>query len=309
MRCARQGVGSSLPEGERAMRFVIVTGMSGAGKRQAIKHLEDLGFFCVDNLPPALLSRLYDICLKSQGKLDRVAAVIDIRGKELLNGLFPELEALKGTGCAYEILYLDASDEALVKRFKESRRAHPLLSKGRLLNSIREERRVIEILKPWADRVIDTTDLSTGQLKDELDRIFCSEAQEKDLYISIVSFGFKYGIPIDSDLVFDVRFIPNPFYVGSMRKLTGKDRSVREYVLSHAETSEFLEKLDCMLEFLVPKYIKEGKSQLVIGVGCTGGRHRSVVIADELYKMLCGKYRKVIIEHRDIDKDLRSAIT
>lgn len=290
------------------MRFVIITGVSGAGKSQVVKYLEDLGFFCVDNLPPALIPKFAEICYQSEGKMDRIALVIDIRGGELLKELFPGLTSLTKAGFSYEILFLEASDEALIKRFKESRRSHPLAPEGRLIKGIKEERRILQDIKSKASHIIDTTNLSTRQLKQELSNLFVEGRTFEGIIISIISFGFKYGIPIDCDLVFDVRFIPNPYYIDSMRKLTGKNEAVRDFVLNCMQTETFLVKLNDMLEFLIPNYIKEGKSQIVIGIGCTGGRHRSVAIADSLYNTLESMQHRVIIDHRDIDKDNRGVV-
>ncbi len=289
------------------MRFVIVTGLSGAGKSQVVKCLEDLGFFCVDNLPPSLIPKFAEICFQSGGKMDKIALIIDIRGGELFKDIFPGLASIKEAGFTYEILFLEASDEVLIKRFKESRRTHPLAPEGRLIKAIKEERNILQDIKNRADHIIDTSNLTTRQLKEEISRIFVEGKSFEGLIISIISFGFKYGIPMDSDLVFDVRFIPNPYYISSLKKLTGKQEAVKEYVLNSKETIEFMNKLSDMLEFLIPNYIKEGKSQLVIGIGCTGGKHRSVAIADAVYKILVEKQHRVVIEHRDIDKDSKIA--
>lgn len=290
------------------MRFVIVTGVSGAGKSQAIKYIEDMGFFCVDNMPPALIPKFAEICFQSGDKMSKVALVTDIRGGELFKDLFPGLTALKEAGFSYEILFLEASDKVLIKRFKESRRLHPLAPEGRLIKGINEERKILKDIKAQANHVIDTSNLTPRQLKEEIANIFVDGKTFKGMIINIISFGFKYGIPIDCDLVFDVRFIPNPYYIDSMKRLTGQHETVKEYVLSCSETGAFLDKLGDLLEFLLPNYIKEGKSQLVIGIGCTGGKHRSVAIGDALYKILEGNHHRVIIDHRDIDKDNKGAV-
>lgn len=287
------------------MRFVIITGISGAGKSLAAKYLEDLGYFCVDNMPPALIPKFAEICYENSGKIDKIALVIDIRGRELLNDFFPGLNALKEAGFSYEIIFFEASDEVLIKRYKESRRSHPLSPEGRLIRGIYEERRILKDIKSRANHIIDTTNLTPRQLKEEMTNMFIEGKKFEGIIINIISFGFKYGIPIDCDLVFDVRFIPNPYYINTMKKMTGKNSDVRDYVLGFQETQTFISKLEDMLEFLIPSYIKEGKSQLVIGIGCTGGRHRSVVIADSLFKILTGKQHRVIIDHRDIEKDGR----
>ncbi|HBQ64583.1 MAG TPA: RNase adapter RapZ [Clostridiales bacterium] len=285
------------------MRFVIITGMSGAGKSLAIKHMEDLGFFCVDNLPPTLLLKFAEICSQSWEKLEKVAAVVDMRGGEMFNELIPNLNELRKAGYPYEILFLDASDETLVKRYKESRRLHPLSRKGRISEGIASEREALEEVRKIANHILDTSNLSSHQFKDEISNIFEADTGFKGIIISIMSFGFKYGMPMDCDIVQDVRFIPNPFYMESLRRLTGRNEKVRQYVLTNSVTVEFLERMDGLLDFLLPNYVKEGKSQLVIGIGCTGGRHRSVAIADEIGSRLQKKGHSVVIEHRDIDKD------
>lgn len=290
------------------MRFVIVTGMSGAGKSLVTKYLEDIGFFCVDNLPPALIPKFAEISAQSIGKMEKIALVIDIRGGELLKDLFPALTQVKEAGFSYEILFLEADDDVLVKRYKESRRQHPLSLEGRLIKGIKEERKALEVIKSKANYIIDTSTLNTRHLKQEINGIFLEGKTFKGIVINIVSFGFKYGIPTDCDLVFDVRFIPNPYYIAPMKLKTGKDEMVKDYVLKANETMEFLVKLYDMLDFLIPNYIKEGKSQLDIGIGCTGGRHRSVAIADQLFSRLEEKMHRVVIEHRDIEKDGRGVL-
>jgi len=288
------------------MRFIVITGISGAGKSLVANYLEDAGFYCIDNLPPLLIPKIAEICSQSYRKMDKIALVIDIRGGELLNDLFPALDALKKDGHTYEILFMEASDNVVIKRYKESRRSHPLDHEGSLKKAIAAERRVLEKIKDRANYVIDTSNLTPKQLKEAITGIIVNSEEFGGLIINIISFGFKYGIPIECDLVFDVRFIPNPYYIESMKKHTGKHEDVRNYVLGMPETKEFNEKLNALLDFLIPNYVKEGKSQLVIGIGCTGGRHRSVVIADELMKTLTEKKHRVVIEHRDIDKDGRS---
>lgn len=287
------------------MRFIVITGISGAGKSLVAKYLEDAGYFCIDNLPPLLIPKIAEICSQSYEKMDKVAFVIDIRGGELLNDLFPGLDALREAGHTYEILFLEATDRVVVKRYKETRRSHPLAPEGMLIKGINEERRVLQRIKDRADYVIETSNLTPRQLKEEINGIIGQEKTFTGIIINIISFGFKYGIPIECDLVFDVRFIPNPYYIESMRRLTGRNETVRNYVLKMPETVEFLERLKDMLDFLIPSYVKEGKSQLVIGIGCTGGRHRSVAIADALHAALLERKHRVIVEHRDIEKDGR----
>lgn len=289
------------------MRFIVITGISGAGKSLVAKQLEDDGFYCIDNLPPLLIPKIAEICSQSYRKMDKIGLVIDIRGGELLNDLFPALESLREAGHTYEILFMEASDKVVIKRYKESRRSHPLAQEGRLLKGISEERRVLQKIKDRADYVIDTSVLTPRQLKDAILGIIGQDSTFRSLIVNIISFGFKYGVPIECDLIFDVRFIPNPYYIESMKKLTGKSDSVRDFVLGMPETVEFVDKLNSMLDFLIPNYVKEGKSQLVIGIGCTGGRHRSVAIADKLNENLAEKHHRTIVEHRDIEKDGRSA--
>lgn len=282
------------------VRFVIITGLSGAGKSQAIKYMEDFGFYCIDNLPPTLIPKFAELCHQSQGTLDKIALVIDIRGGMFFDDLFSNLENLEKLGYKYEILFLDASDETLIKRFKETRRAHPLLANGSIGEGIASEREKLKYLKQRATNIIDTTGLIPSQLKSELKNIYVDGNISDNLIISIVSFGFKHGIPLDADLVFDVRFLPNPFYVEELRNFTGNDIKVRDYVMNSLVSVEFSNKLNDMIDFLIPHYIKEGKNRLVIAVGCTGGRHRSVTIAHILYNYLKEKGYRVLIGNRDI---------
>lgn len=287
------------------MRFIIVTGLSGAGKSEATKSLEDMGYFCVDNLPPTLITKFAEACKQSDGKIDKVALVIDIRGGIFFNDLFQSLKDLEKEQFKYEILFLDAADEVLVKRFKEKRRSHPLSGGGRVITGITLERKKLREVKDKADIIIDTSKYKIGDLREEMTKYFGDETvPEKQLSITILSFGFKYGIPVDSDLVFDVRFIPNPFYIPELKPFSGLDNPVRDYVLEQYETKLFLEKINDMLEFLIPNYQKEGKRQLIISIGCTGGRHRSVAIANEIYENLYNKNYNVYSEHRDIKEDV-----
>lgn len=287
------------------MRFVIVTGLSGAGKTQAIRSLEDLGYFCVDNLPPTLMPKFAEACYKTDGRIDKIALVIDIRGGEFFDDLFESLKYIKLEGYKYEILFLDASDEVLVKRFKESRRKHPLAPDGRILNGILLERSRLREVKDRSDNIIDTSKFSTMKLREEITRIYGEAGQiENELIITVVSFGFKYGIPLDSDLVFDVRFLPNPYYISELRNHSGNDKDVIDYVMGYDVTNNFINKLEDMLEFLIPNYLQEGKRQLIVSIGCTGGRHRSVAIANAIYNRLKNKGYKVNIDHRDIEEDV-----
>ncbi|NCB92385.1 MAG: RNase adapter RapZ [Clostridia bacterium] len=287
------------------MRFVIVTGMSGAGKSTALKMLEDMGYFCVDNLPIPLLGKFAQFVNEgSSGSIQKVALGVDIRSGKGMDGLEKTLEEIGVTGLAYEILFLDANEEVLVKRYKETRRTHPLAGSGRVENGIREERNKLGFLKERADYILDTSQLLTRELKSELDKIFVKNQGFKSLMITILSFGFKYGIPSDSDLVFDVRFLPNPYYIDELKALSGNDAPVSEYVMSHEASLTFLNKLEDMIEFLIPNYILEGKNQLVVSIGCTGGKHRSVTLANGLYERLSkSEEYGVRIEHRDIGKD------
>lgn len=286
------------------MQFVIVTGLSGAGKTQTVRCLEDIGYFCVDNLPPALIPKFAEICYQTGGKVDKIAIVVDIRGGKFFDDLFISLRTLRNMGYDYTILFLDASDDVLVKRFKESRRNHPLANNGRIINAIQEEKAKLSEVKGKADHIVDTSNLSTRQLREEIQRIFVTGEKFESLVITVMSFGFKYGIPIDADLVFDVRFLPNPYYVDELKKHSGNEEPVQKYVLQWNEAVEFIKKVNDMLEFLIPNYIKEGKSRLVVGIGCTGGRHRSVVIANTIYESLKKNEHTVLINHRDIVQDV-----
>ncbi|WP_313186637.1 RNase adapter RapZ [Lacrimispora sp.] len=286
------------------MRLVIVTGMSGAGKTQALKMLEDMGFYCVDNLPIPLVETFAELTLSNQGGIRNAAMGIDIRSGEdlsVLNRIFDDWSRKR---VPFEILFLDASDETLIKRYKETRRAHPLAAGGRIDSGIEKERVKLGFLKEEADFIIDTSRLLTKELRQELEKIFVNRESYRNLYITILSFGFKYGIPSDADLVFDVRFLPNPYYAEELRPKTGEEKEVRDYVMQHGTAALFLDKLNDMLEFLIPNYVLEGKNQLVIAIGCTGGKHRSVSIARSVYDRFKSREEFGIkIEHRDIDKD------
>ena len=287
------------------MKFVILTGMSGAGKSTAIKMMEDIGYYCVDNLPIALLEKFVELSsLQENAELQKVAVGIDIRNGQALEEIRDVLARIKKKKVHYEILFLDAEDSVLVKRYKETRRNHPLSGGDRVDKGIEEERKRLAFLKESADDIIDTSQLLTRELKAELDKIFVQNQDYKNLFITILSFGFKYGIPADSDLVFDVRFLPNPYYVEGLRAKTGNDKEIQDYVFQYEEAHTFLDKLEDMLNFLIPNYIAEGKNQLVISIGCTGGKHRSVTLANALYERLSGqKGYGLKIEHRDIGKD------
>ena len=287
------------------MRFVIVTGMSGAGKTSVLKFLEDINFFCVDNLPPALLPKFAELCYEQEGEIERVAMGIDIRGGKLFNDLFEVLSSLQEKGYEYEILFLDASDEVLIKRYKETRRSHPLSRNGSIQEGILKEREMLKDVKTKATYIIDTSQALTRQLKEQINGIFVENKKHENLVITIQSFGFKYGIPTDSDLVFDVRFLPNPFYIQELKELTGNDEPVSSYVMNFEESQTFLKKLVDMVEFLIPHYIKEGKNNLVISIGCTGGKHRSVTLANALHAALGEDKHTLLLKHQDIEKDAR----
>lgn len=287
------------------MKFLVVTGMSGAGKTQAIRSLEDLGFYCVDNLPPTLITKFAEICYKTEGKIDKIAIVADIRGRTFFDDLLGSLNTLNSDGYAYEVLYLEATDETLVKRYKETRRKHPLALDGRIINGINTERKKLKGIREKADRIINTSKLTNKELNEEIIKIYGDEHQiDSPLLINVISFGFKYGIPLDADLVMDVRFIPNPYYIPELKPFSGNDKPVRDYVLSKTETIEFLNKFTEMLKFLIPNYKNEGKRQLIVAIGCTGGRHRSVAIANRTYEILNHLGNNVTIDHRDVNEDV-----
>lgn len=287
------------------MRFVIVTGMSGAGKSSVLKFLEDINFYCVDNLPPALIPKFAELCYEQEGEIERVAMGVDIRGGKLFNDLFHVLFALKEKGYHYEIIFLDASDNALIKRYKETRRSHPLSRQGSIEDGIHQEREMLKEVKSRATYILDTTNVLTRELKAQINRIFVENQHFESLVVTVCSFGFKYGIPVDSDLVFDVRFLPNPFYIQELKEMTGNDAPVSDYVMSFPESKDFLKKLVEMVEFLLPLYVKEGKNSLVISIGCTGGKHRSVTLANALYNALDKDKHTLLLKHNDIEKDAR----
>ena len=288
------------------MRIVIVTGISGAGKSTALKMLEDAGYFCVDNLPVPLLPKFMEMLILPGSEYTKVGLGIDIRSSQKFGQLRETLETLRTKDVKFEILFLDASDEALIKRYKETRRSHPLAGDGRVDKGIDEERRRTIFLKQQADYIIDTSQMLTRELRSEILKIFVENKNYKNLYVTILSFGFKYGIPGDADLVFDVRFLPNPYYIQDLRPMSGNDAPVRDYVMSSETARKFLDKLVDMVQFLIPNYVAEGKNQLVIGIGCTGGKHRSVTLANALYYALEQEEGYGLkIEHRDIEKDAR----
>lgn len=286
------------------MRLVIVTGMSGAGKTTALKMLEDMGFYCADNLPISLVGKFGELVQQSGGSIPNAALGIDIRSGEELAQLEITLLTWDKEQFDCEILFLDASDENLIKRYKETRRSHPLAGLERIDKGISREREKLEFLKKRADYILDTSQLLTKDLRTELEKIFISDEKYCNLFVTLLSFGFKYGIPGDADLVFDVRFLPNPYYEEDLRTHTGNEKEVQNYVLQGGTAEAFLEKLYDMIEFLLPHYVKEGKNQLVIAIGCTGGKHRSVTVTNMLYERLTAhKGIGLRMEHRDIDND------
>ena len=284
------------------MRFVVVPGMSGGGKLRSIRFLEDMGYYCVDNLPVRLIDPFMALVTAPGSAVDKVVLGMDVRADESFDNVEQVLAALKEKGYRFEILFMDASDEVLVKRYKETRRAHPVCPTGRVEEGIARERKILEQIKSSADYVIDTSNLLTRSLREELARIFVDDRRYNSLMISIMSFGFKNGIPMDADLVFDVRFLPNPFYVDSLKRLTGNDAPVRDYVMAAPEAEQFMDKLSDMISFLIPGYVKEGKNQLVIAVGCTGGHHRSVTIANALAERMSDGDYGINLYHRDINR-------
>ncbi len=285
------------------MRFVIVTGMSGGGKRTAMKMLEDIGFYCVDNLPIPLIDKFVELIATPNSEIQKVALGLDVRADQNFGDAVNALNTIRENGYNYEIIFMDASDATLLKRYKETRRIHPLATppENRVEDGIRKERKILETIKGKADYIFDTSNLLTRHLKEELDKIFVTGENYNSLMINIVSFGFKNGIPADADLVFDVRFLPNPFYIEELKHLTGNDDPVHDYVMSFPESEQFLDKLEDMLKFLIPGYVNEGKYQLVVAIGCTGGQHRSVTLAREIYTRLKdgGDYG-LSLSHRDI---------
>lgn len=282
--------------------MVIVTGLSGAGKTQAVRCLEDMGYFCVDNLPPDLVPRFLELLGQAEGTIDRVALVIDVRGGRFFPSVFEALDFLDREGINYEILFLDAADETLVRRFKETRRRHPLSPGGSILEGIREERERLKELRGLASKVIDTTDLSPQELRDQIKELF-GDARATTLQVTVMSFGYKYGVPLDADLVMDVRFLPNPYYVEELRPLSGYDHRVEDYVLRSPAADQFLEKFTSLLRFLLPYYVKEGKTHLVVAIGCTGGLHRSVTLANKVAQALNGEGYQVTVKHRDLRRE------
>lgn len=295
-----------LQDKDKLMRIVIVTGMSGAGKRTALKVFEDADYYCVDNLPVELIPKFVELAMTSKSKIENIAMGIDVRSGDSFPNLERILDELDEKNCKYDILFLEAEDDVLVKRYKETRRNHPLAGDNRVMEGIAMEREEIAFLKKRANYIIDTTTLLTRELKQEIEKIFFENEGFNNLVVTVLSFGFKYGIPEDADLVFDVRFLPNPYYIDELRPLTGNDKPIQDFVLQCGQAEVFVTKTVDLLEFLIPNYILEGKTRLVVAVGCTGGKHRSVTLANELYHRLSGQQFGLKIDHRDIDLDTKT---
>lgn len=282
------------------MQFVIVTGMSGAGKSTAVHILEDIGYYCIDNIPPTLITKFVALCQTSNLSLDKIAFVVDARSGDRITRLADEIKEFKNSGNFCEVLFLEASDQTIIKRYKETRRKHPHAKGGLLIDGIETERQLLSEIRNHSDYIIDTTGLLTKQLKEQVLALFEDRKKYESVNVNIISFGFKRGIPLDSDLLFDVRFLPNPYYEAELKEKTGLDLAVREYVLKGDISQSFVKKLHEMLDFLLPQYAEEGKTQLVISIGCTGGQHRSVTIAEELGVYLSEKNYYTVVNHRDI---------
>ena len=284
------------------MRFLIITGLSGSGKTLTLKCLEDMGYFCVDNLPPVLIPKLADICRQGRANMDKVAMVVDMRGGELFSAITESLQILDETGFHYEILYIDADIDTIVMRYKEIRKNHPLSPNGRLMDGINLEIDMLSEIREHANNIINTSNMPPSKLKELLAQEYGDEYQE-NISVVIVSFGFKRGIPVDADMVFDVRILPNPFYIGALRSHSGKDTGVRDYVFSFPEAQVFVDKTADLINYILPYYLKEAKKDIVIAIGCTGGMHRSVAVAEALYKKLHADRRRMILEHRDMENE------
>jgi UPF0042 nucleotide-binding protein len=289
--------------GAEPIRFVIITGLSGAGKSYAIKCLEDLGYFCVDNLPTTLIPTFAELCANSSRGIQAIALGVDVREGEYLVNMVDTIQELRSRGHRVDVLFLEASDETLVRRYHETRRRHPLAGEGNVIDGIRAERAALAHLREIANRVIDTTSLTVHQLKDQMVHSYGPQAAKGGLTVSLVSFGFKHGVPYDADLVFDVRFLPNPHFVERLRALDGRDPAVEEFVMSFSESRELLSRLEGLLKFLLPLYEREGKAYLTVAIGCTGGRHRSVMLVEALSSFLTGLGLSPIVRHRDLDRE------
>lgn len=293
----------------KKVRLIVITGLSGAGKSQALQSLEDQGYFCVDNLPPTFIVKFAELCAQSQGKVSKTAIVCDLRGGEFFSSLNEALVNLETEGFQYELLFLEASDKTLVGRYKESRRRHPISLHGGILEGIQRERQQLEEIRGEAHKIIDTSNLTSQQLRQQIAELFGENQGLGQLTVSVISFGFKYGIPLDADLLIDVRFLPNPFYVEDLRPLTGEHPQVQEYIFKNPVAQDFLEKYLALLEYILPFYVKEGKRHLVIGVGCTGGQHRSVAIAERIGVFLNEHHYTMNLRHRDAARNRKGEKT
>ncbi len=287
----------------KKLELVVVTGLSGAGRTEAVRALEDMGYFCIDNLPPAFILNVVELFSLEGSRVKQIAVVSDVRSHEYFPQLYRVLEELKAMGVKFQILFLEARDDVLIKRYKETRRRHPLSETGEIIEGIKEERSLLENLKEKADIIIDTSELEVYELRSKIRQEFQGPAGKKTLRITVSSFGFKYGLPADADIVMDVRFLPNPNYIPKIKHFSGEDEKIKDFVLSKKVTKDFLKNFEGLLTFLIPHYIKEGKTHLLIALGCTGGTHRSVVLAEELGKFLKEQKYKVNVSHRDLGKD------
>ncbi|MDD4345624.1 MAG: RNase adapter RapZ [Desulfitobacteriaceae bacterium] len=293
----------------RGVHFIVITGMSGAGRTQAMQSLEDQGFFCIDNLPPAFIIKFAELCAQSRGKISKAAIVCDLRGGAFFSTLNEALNNLEKAGFPYEILFLEASDETLVRRYKESRRRHPLSPQGRILEGIQTERQQLEELRGQSHKILDTSNLKAQQLRQQVAELFGQKQGMAQMTVLVISFGFKYGIPLDADLLIDVRFLPNPFYMDELRPLTGQHTLVQNYVFENSIAQGFMRKYLDLLDFVLPHYLREGKSHLVIGVGCTGGQHRSVAIAERIGHHFKDSDYLINIKHRDEDRNRKRELS
>ena len=285
------------------MQFIIVSGLSGAGKSKAATNLEDLGFYCVDNMPAEMIPQFAQLCLATKGRYEKVALVTDVRGSLSFDVLFQSLDTLDQRGLRYSILFVEATTEVLVKRFKETRRLHPLMRDGTpMLEALERERTLLEPIRNRANVILDTSKLSTGMLRGMLIDMVAGGLRERAMTVNVLSFGFKHGIPLEADLVFDVRFLPNPYYIPELRNKTGLDEDVHQFVFQYQATKDFMDKLEDLINFTLPQYVEEGKTELVIAVGCTGGRHRSVAVASELAAFITKRGYTVVLDHRDMNR-------
>ena len=285
------------------MQFIIVSGLSGAGKSKAATNLEDLGFYCVDNMPAEMIPQFAQLCLATKGRYEKVALVTDVRGSLSFDVLFQSLDTLDQMGLRYSILFVEATTEVLVKRFKETRRLHPLMRDGTpMLEALERERTLLEPIRNRANVILDTSRLSTGMLRGMLIDMVAGGLRERAMTVNVLSFGFKHGIPLEADLVFDVRFLPNPYYIPELRNKTGLDEDVHQFVFQYQATKDFMDKLEDLINFTLPQYVEEGKTELVIAIGCTGGRHRSVAVASELAAIISQRGDTVVLDHRDMNR-------